>query len=84
MQVSDSDLEFLENVGVWPKSRDGVSYCCLIRGTGNDREFGFILGCDVSAESVVVGLGNVFDGGSGETVAYGSFRDVCLDGWRVD
>ncbi len=76
------DRDFLTNTSLWP-NMDMGRYCCLKRG----KEAAFILTADNPhgmSGSVVVSLGNVFDGGTGETVQYDSVDHIINDGWIVD
>lgn len=74
-----NDLEFLIDWGKWPVGAHGYPYCCLTRDGDNGREHAFLL-----SGYPDLYLGNIFDGGSGEVVEYGSMQEIILDGWRVD
>ena len=75
------DKEFLIDQSQWPNS-NGMRYCCLKK----EQENAFILSCDnpTMTGEIIVSLGIVFDGGTGETVAFDSVDDLLKDGWIVD
>lgn len=76
--------EFITNPNQWAKSEMG-RYCCLINK--NDRAKAFILFADNlqgMKGKIVVALGNIFGGGTGELISYASVDALFDAGWRVD
>lgn len=75
------DKEFLMDQSQWPIS-GGMRYCCLKK----EKENAFILESDnpTMTGTVVISLGIIFDGGTGETMPFDSVDDLLEDGWIVD
>jgi len=79
-----NDRDFLLNPSGWSSMSDDCGrYCCLKR----DDDHAFILTVDnpqgMTGE-VLVALGYVFNGGTGEVVSFESVDDVLSQGWVVD
>lgn len=77
-----NDSSFLKDPASWA-DMDYGKYCCLKR----KDEHAFILTGDnpggMNGE-VLISLGYIFDGGTGEVVKYDSVDALVADGWRVN
>ena len=70
------DLEMIQRLHLWPGG-----YLCLVkRPQTRIDDYGFIL----KESPLVIFLGNVFNGGTGETKTYESPEEIIADGWLVD
>ena len=66
-------------VSEWPRFADGGRYLCVIRERDGKRQHGFLIqGC------WSVHLGYIWDGGTGQSIQYGSEDEILADGWQVD
>lgn len=80
--VGENDRKMLLDAREWPVFfEDGFRYCCLQRVVDGKKEFAFLLEPGPSFE---VWLGNVWDGGNGESITYEGVDALLEDGWYID
>lgn len=75
------DKKFLSDTQQWPRTAEGIPYCCLKRKKKerDPYENAFLI-----ESTNTVYLGPIFDGGTGEVLHYESIEELLQAGWLVD